>query len=88
MLYNILQNSKVCITFTTVLTVKQHIMSGEKTYIGTYKVVKIFRVSNRRTVLARGLNRDEAKAMVNRYPDSTRSMVVFFKQFTSDKYYI
>lgn len=63
-------------------------MSDEKTYIGTYKVVKIFRVSNRREVLARGLNRDEAKAMVNRYPDSTRSMVVFFKQFTSDKYYI
>lgn len=56
-------------------------------YIGTYKVVKIFRVSGRREVLARGLSLEDAKSMVNSYPDSSRSMVVFYKQFTSKKYY-
>ena len=60
----------------------------EKQYIGTYKVVKIFRVSNRRQVLRRGLTREEAQRVVNSYPDSNRSMVVFMKQFTSDKYYV
>ena len=60
----------------------------EKQYIGTYKVVKIFRVSNRRQVLRRGLTREEAKRVVNSYPDSNKSMVVFMKQFTSDKYYV
>ena len=60
----------------------------EKQYIGTYKVVKIFRVSNRRQVLRRGLTREEAQRVVNFYPDSNRSMVVFMKQFISDKYYV
>jgi hypothetical protein len=59
-----------------------------KTYIGTYKVVKYFRVSLRREVIARGLTREEAKRLVNSYPDSSRSLVGFDKQFTSDKYYI
>jgi hypothetical protein len=58
-----------------------------KTYIGTYKVVKIFRVSQRRQTLDRGLSLDEAKRIVNSYPDSNRSMVVFNKQFTADKYF-
>lgn len=60
----------------------------EKTYIGTYKVVKIFRKSNRREVIERGLTRDEAKRLVNSFPNNNRSMVVFMKQFTSDKYYV
>ncbi len=63
-------------------------MTTEKTYIGTYKVYKVFRQSRRREVIRRGLTRDEAKALVNSYPDSNRSMVVFDKQFYSDKYYI
>ena len=62
-------------------------MRTEKTYIGTYKVVKIFRKSSRREVLRRGLTLDEAKQVVARYPDSSRSMVVFTKQFTADKYF-
>jgi hypothetical protein len=45
-----------------------------------FKVVKIFRVSNRRQILRKGLTRDEAKRVVNSYPDSTRSMVVFMAQ--------
>ena len=45
-----------------------------------YKVVKIFRVSRRQEVLERNLTREEAKRVVNRYPDSNRSMVVFMKQ--------
>lgn len=60
----------------------------EKTYIGTYKVYKIFRVSMRREIIRRGLTIDEAKRLVNSYPNSTRSMVVFSKQFTSEKYFI
>ena len=60
---------------------------AEKTYIGTYKVVKIFRVSRRQETLRTGLTREQAMALVNRYPDSNRSMVVFMKQFTADKYY-
>ena len=62
-------------------------MQQEKTYIGTYKVYTIFRQSRRREVIRRGLTRDEAKALVNSYPDSSRSMVVFDKQFYSQKYY-
>ena len=60
----------------------------EKKYIGPYKVLRIFRVSRRREVLERGLTLEEAKRVVDRYPDSSRSMVVFYKQFTDEKYYI
>lgn len=60
----------------------------EKKYIGTYKVYKIFRVSMRRKIIRRGLTIDDAKRLVNSYPNSTRSMVVFSKQFTSEKYFI
>lgn len=59
----------------------------EKKYIGPYKVVKVFNNSNRRQVLCRNLTLEEAKNMVKSYPDMPRSMVVFYKQFTSDKYY-
>lgn len=57
------------------------------TYIGTYKVYRIFRKSNRREVIRRGLSREEAMRLVNSYPSSSRSMVVFDKQFSADKYY-
>ena len=59
-----------------------------KTYIGTYKVYKVFRKSRRREVIKRGLTREEAIRLVNSYKDSNWHMVVFDKQFTSDKYYI
>ena len=45
-----------------------------------YKVVKIFRISQRRQILRRGLTLEEAKRVVNSYPNSTRSMVVFYRQ--------
>lgn len=60
----------------------------EKKYIGSYKVVKIFRVSRRHEILKRDLTLEEAKRLVNSHPDSNRSMVVFYKQFTADKYFI
>ena len=53
-------------------------MKSEK--IQLYKVVKFFRVSGRRKILRRGLTRDEAKRVVNSYPDSNRSLVGFEKQ--------
>ena len=59
----------------------------EQEYIGTYKVVKIFRKSQRRQVIERGLTKEEAKTLVKSYPNSTRSMVVFDKQLTASKYY-
>ena len=62
-------------------------MKTEKIYTGPYKVYKVFRVSGRRQIIARGLTREEAKQIVARYPDSNQSMVVFDKQFNSDKYY-
>jgi hypothetical protein len=57
-------------------------------YTGTYKVVKIFRLSRRHEILKRNLTLEEAKEIVNSYPNSSRSMVVFYKQFTSEKYFI
>lgn len=62
--------------------------NSEKTYVGTYKVYKIFRKSNRRKIIRRGLTRDEAKALVNSYPDRSTSIVVFDKQFYANKYFI
>ena len=60
----------------------------EKEYIGTYKVVKVFRVSGRKQILERGLTRSEAKRVVNSYLNSNTSMVIFNKQYSADKYYI
>ena len=59
----------------------------DKIYIGTYKVVKIFRRSGRREILRKGLTIDEAKRVVNSYPDSNNHMVVFMKQYTAEKYF-
>jgi len=62
-------------------------MTTEKQYTGPYKVVKFYRVSRRRQIIQRGLTREEAIRIVNTYPDSSRSLVGFTKQFTSDKYF-
>ena len=62
--------------------------TSDKMYIGTYKVYKVFRKSGRREVIERGLSRAEAVRVVNSYPNSNTSMVVFDKEFTADKYYI
>ena len=59
-----------------------------KKYIGSYKVVKLYRVSMRREVIERGLTIEEAKRLVNRYPSRSGSMVVFMKQYSSDRYYV
>ena len=61
-------------------------MSNE-TYTGPYKVYKVFRASGRREVISRNLTRDQAQRLVQSFPDSSRSMVVFEKQFTANKYY-
>ena len=45
-----------------------------------YKVVKIMRVSGRRQILERNLTKEEAMRLVNSYPDSNRSIVVFYNQ--------
>ena len=43
-----------------------------------YRVVKVFRVSDRRQVLARRLTRPEAKRLVNATPTTSGSMVAMF----------
>lgn len=45
-----------------------------------YKVVRISRNSGRRRLIDKNLTLDEAKRMVNRYPCSQKTMVVFTKQ--------
>jgi hypothetical protein len=59
----------------------------EQEYIGTYKVVKVFRKSQRRETLHRGLSLEKAQAVVLAHPDSSTHMVVFMKQFSAKKYY-
>mgnify|MGYP000880966440 CR=1 FL=1 len=41
----------------------------------------------RNEVIRRGLTREEAKQLVNSYPDSNQHIVIFQKQFTAKKYY-
>ena len=62
-------------------------MSEEKKYIGTYKVIRFFKISRKRNVLERGLTREEAIELVDSYPERENSFVGFEKQFTADKYY-
>jgi len=42
-----------------------------------YKVYKVFRVSQRRQILARNLSREDVQKLVQSFPDSSRSMVCF-----------
>ena len=42
-----------------------------------YIVYKVFRKSGRRVILENNLTLEEAKRVVNRYPNSKSSMVVF-----------
>ena len=54
-----------------------------KEYDTMYKVVKMFRVSQRRQVLGRYLTEAEAQRLVNSYPDSNSSIVMYMKQFNA-----
>ncbi len=45
-----------------------------------YKVFRVYRNSERKTILRRNLTKDEAKKMVNAFPDSKKTMVCFTKQ--------
>ena len=63
-------------------------MSTSDNYIGTYKVVKLFRKSNRRHVLHINLTREGAMKIVNSCPSNKHHMVVFVKQFWADKWFI
>ena len=42
-----------------------------------YIVYKLFRKSGRKVILEKNLTMDEARRVVNRYPNSNTSMVVF-----------
>lgn len=59
----------------------------QKTYIGTYKVYRVFRKSGRRQIIEKDLTRDEAMRLVNSFPDKANSMIVFDKKFTDLKYW-
>jgi len=51
-----------------------------KEYTGKYKVVKIFRESGNRKTLKKDLTESEAQKIVQSYPDSENTMVVYMKQ--------
>jgi hypothetical protein len=55
--------------------------TGGSTDIERYKVVKIFRKSGRREILEKNLTLDQARRVVERYPNSNTSMVVFTKMY-------
>jgi len=44
-----------------------------------YKVVKIFRKSGRRSILAKNITLEQAQRKVKSYPNSKTSMVVFYE---------
>ena len=56
-------------------------------YTGTYKVIRFFRKSTRREILARGLTREEAIRIVDTFVPTSNSFVGFDKQFTAAKYF-
>ena len=43
-----------------------------------YKVVKVMRKTGNKKTLEKNLSLDEAKRMVNSYPDSNKHMVCFY----------
>ena len=45
-----------------------------------YKVVKIMKSGNKKVRLENNLTLDEAKRLVTSFPDSKKSMVVFYEQ--------
>jgi hypothetical protein len=45
-----------------------------------YKVYKVGRKSNRRSILARNLSESEAQRMVKSFPNNNRSMVCYTRQ--------
>ena len=47
--------------------------------IERYNVYKVFRKSARRILIDKGLTKEEAMKLVQSYPDSSKSMVVFTK---------
>lgn len=62
-------------------------MQNQKIYIGTYKVYKVFRKSQRREIIRKGLTKENAMQLVQSYPNRNTSMVVFDKQFYAEKYF-
>ena len=46
-----------------------------------FKVYRVSRKTARKTVLERNLTREQAKRLVNSFPDSDKSMVCFTKQY-------
>jgi len=45
-----------------------------------YKVFKVGRISQRRQIIRKNLSLQDAQSLVNRYPDSNRSMVCYTRQ--------
>jgi len=45
-----------------------------------YKVVRVYRESDRRQTIQKNLSREQAQALVKAFPNSPKSMVVFTAQ--------
>ena len=48
--------------------------------MNTFKVVRIYRNSSRRSTLRRNLTEAEAQKMVAEYPNTEKSMVSYFRE--------
>lgn len=45
-----------------------------------YKVVRVYRNTGRKVILQRNLSLEEAKRLINAFPNCLNSMVCFYKQ--------
>ena len=45
-----------------------------------YKVVRVMRTTGNKKLIEKNLTREQAKRLVQSFPDSEKSMVVFYKQ--------
>jgi len=45
-----------------------------------YKVVRVMRKTGNKKILYKNLSEDEAQTIVKRFPNSEKSMVVYYKQ--------
>jgi 3-hydroxyisobutyrate dehydrogenase-like beta-hydroxyacid dehydrogenase len=62
-------------------------MDKEKIYVGTYKVVKLFRSKGMRIVASTGLCLEDAEAMAIMLSNETQTKYVTSKEFQTAKYY-
>lgn len=77
---NFLWNGTSQINTINTCAAKNNLLSYPMKTTPLFKVVKIMRVSGRRQVIRKNLSEGDARILVGQYPNSNRSMVVYFRQ--------